>query len=183
MLRLVPWALRLEFITLNSDSNVHYHEHINSTSRPCLLYRKDSINFCSIMIFSVEKHEIWSWNGNLPATSSTKLRTTFFLIWKKVIWLEFVVNQIADWSSWQLNPNFHIIFVTVIVWKEVSTVSCSRQGLAEGTRSNNYPYSFSSLFSGLVLLFEPSDCFEEIIIRSAVSQRYILNWPASIVWQ
>ena len=42
------------------------------------------------------------------------------------IWLESVVNPISDRSSWQLNPTFSIIFVSVIVRKESLAPSCSR---------------------------------------------------------
>lgn len=35
--------------------------------------------------------------------------------------------SVSSWRSWQLNPNFPIIFVSVIVRKEVPSPSCSRQ--------------------------------------------------------
>ena len=50
-------------------------------------------------------------------------RTVF---WNHVLWLESVVNPISDRSSWQLNPTFSIIFVSVIVRKEGPTPSSSR---------------------------------------------------------
>ena len=49
-------------------------------------------------------------------------RTVF---WNHVLWLESVVNPISDRNSWQLNPIFPILFVSVIVRKEGPTPSCS----------------------------------------------------------
>lgn len=45
-----------------------------------------------------------------------------------MLWLESIVNPISDSdrNSWQLNPIFPIIFVSVIVRKEGPTPSCSR---------------------------------------------------------
>lgn len=40
------------------------------------------------------------------------------VLWNHVLLLESVVNPISDRSSWQLNPIFPIIFVSIIVWKE-----------------------------------------------------------------
>ena len=48
------------------------------------------------------------------------------LFWNHVLWLESGVNPISDRNSWQLNPIFPIIFVSVIVRKEGPTPSCSR---------------------------------------------------------
>ena len=48
------------------------------------------------------------------------------VLWNHVLLLESVVNPISDRSSWQLNPIFPIIFVSVIVWKESLTPSCLR---------------------------------------------------------
>lgn len=50
------------------------------------------------------------------------------VLWNHVLWLESVVNPISDRDSWQLNPIFPIIFISVIVRKrkEGPAPSCSR---------------------------------------------------------
>lgn len=54
-------------------------------------------------------------------------RENHMVLWNHVLLLESVVNPISDRSSWQWNPIFPIIFVSVIVWKESLTPrSCLR---------------------------------------------------------
>ena len=75
-----------------------------------------------VLLLPVSNRTCWAKSSSLLALD----RENRTVLWNHVLWLESVVNPISDRSSWQLNPIFPIIFVSVIVRKEGPAPSCSR---------------------------------------------------------